>query len=303
MGKTGAGKSSLINTFFGKKVCEPDHSPMSGTSKCQAASGTVDGKNVTFIDTPGFFDTRCEKEMKAEIVKCIIECAPGPHVFIIVLRVDKFTEQEREVIKKMTDYFSDEALTFTTVLFTHGDQLPDGTEIEQFVSQSKELSHIVRKCGNRCNVIDNKYWKKSQDEYRNNEVQMKKLLITMDKLIEANNKSYYSHEMLQKVTRDLEQEQNRIKQENPNLSPQEVTQKAKTVVHEKFLTYFLRTSSEVLLKVFLGEELLKQEPVLAAGVALTKIMVAAATRGVGAAGNAEAETPMSCGTAASAEKS
>ncbi|XP_017293361.1 GTPase IMAP family member 7 [Kryptolebias marmoratus] len=305
LGKTGAGKSTLVNTLLGAKVCEPNDSPESGTSECQAVSGTISGRSITVTDTPGFFDTRkCEDEMKSEIVKCIIECAPGPHVFIIVLRVDKFTEQEMEVMKKMTNYFSDEVLKFTTVVFTHGDQLPEGMKIEQFVSQSEELSRIVKKCGNRCNVIDNRYWKNSEDEYRSNKFQVKKLLETMDRIIEENNERFYTHGMLQKVTKDLQQEQLRIKQESPNLLPHEVKQKAKTVVHEKLLTSVLRASTDFLLKAFLspGYDVMKQEPMLAVGVAFTKLIVEAATGGAGAAENTEADTPTSHGTAASAEE-
>ncbi|XP_037832504.1 GTPase IMAP family member 7-like [Kryptolebias marmoratus] len=206
LGRSGAGKSTLVNTLFGANVCEPNHTAESGTSECQAVS--VNGRSITLTDTPGFFNTgKCEEEMKSEIVKCIIECAPGPHVFIIVFKVEKFTEQNMEVIKKMTDYFSDEALKFTTVLFTHGDQLPEGMKIEQFVSQSEELSRIVKKCGNRCNVIDNRYWKNSEDVYRSNKFQVKKLLDTIDKIIKENNERFYTHGMLKKVTRDLEQEQ------------------------------------------------------------------------------------------------
>lgn len=191
--------------------------------------------------------------MKAEILKCVLQCAPGPHAFIIVLPVGKFTEQEKDVIKKMTDYFSDEALKFATVLFTHGNELDEGMEIETFVSKSKELSHVLEKCGNRCNVIDNRYWKNSQDKYRNNQAQIEKLLITIDKIVEANNERYYTNKMLQKGRHDLEQEQKCIRQENPKLSPNEVTQKATDVVLKKWFPSFLSLSSVVLLAMFLGK--------------------------------------------------
>ncbi|KAF7214625.1 GTPase IMAP family member 4-like [Nothobranchius furzeri] len=253
LGKTGAGKSSLANTLFGEKVCETNHSPTSGTAKCQAESRIVNGRSVTVIDTPGFFDTgRSEEEMKVEIVRCITECAPGPHVFIIVLKVEKYTEQENEVINRMADYFSDDALRFATVLFTHGDQLPEGEKIEAFVRKSKDLSHVVRKCGNRCNVIDNKYWNNNRDEYRSNQFQVEELLITMDTIIKANNEGYYTHEMLQKVKRSIEEEEDRLKEDDEMPSLCEIREKSKAVARATLLHDVSGLNTRALLKIFLS---------------------------------------------------
>uniref|UniRef100_A0A669BS75 AIG1-type G domain-containing protein n=1 Tax=Oreochromis niloticus TaxID=8128 RepID=A0A669BS75_ORENI len=112
-------------------------SPNSGTSKCQTETKTVSGRSITLIDTPGFFDTgRSEEDLKPEIMSCMTECAPGPHAFLIVLRVDKFTEHEQAVITKIVQYFSEEALKYAVVVFTH-----------DFVSQNKNLSDLVSKNG------------------------------------------------------------------------------------------------------------------------------------------------------------
>ncbi|XP_016531672.1 GTPase IMAP family member 4-like [Poecilia formosa] len=253
LGKTGAGKSSLLNTLSGENAFEINHTAKSGTRTCEAKSKTVVGKNLLLVDTPGFFDTdRSEEDMKAEIVNCITECAPGPHVFIIVLKVEKFTEQENQVIKKLTDYFSDEALRFATVLFTHGDQLGEETHIDQFVNESEELRNLVKRCGNRCNVLDNKYWKGSQDEYRSNSVQVKELLNTLYNIFEANNGGYYTTEMLQMANRNIDDERESLRQAFPNLSPAEVTQKAKSVVTENILLKVTGISAGALLGAFLG---------------------------------------------------
>ncbi|XP_036072513.1 GTPase IMAP family member 7-like [Oryzias melastigma] len=194
LGKTGAGKSSLANNVIGEKRFEVNHFATSGTSECKAESKSMNQRNITFVDTPGFFDTgRSEEEMKREIVRCITECAPGPHVFLIVLKVEKYTDQEKEVVKKMTQYFSEDALKFTVVLFTHGDQLPEEVTIEEFVQKSEDLNHLVEKCSGRCHVVDNKYWNNSQQEdYRSNTFQIKELLNSIEKITEANKGGYYT---------------------------------------------------------------------------------------------------------------
>ncbi|XP_076027735.1 GTPase IMAP family member 9-like isoform X2 [Genypterus blacodes] len=198
LGKSGAGKSSLANTIFGESMFKAKLSSKSVTSYCQAESKTVNGRRIKLIDTPGFFDTEMkEEELKPEMVKCISECLPGPHAFLLVLKVETFTQQENDVIKKITQYFSEEAWKYTTVVFTHGDQLEEN-EIKKFVVNNELLRGLVEKCGGRCHVIDNKYWKDNQqDEYRSNKFQVKQLLNTIEKMVEGNGGGCYTNEMLQ----------------------------------------------------------------------------------------------------------
>ncbi|KAF7643096.1 hypothetical protein LDENG_00245160 [Lucifuga dentata] len=199
LGKTGAGKSSLANTIFGETVFNIDHSANSGTSVCQAATRSVNGRSITLIDTPGFFDTdQPEKEQESEIVRCITECAPGPHAFLIVLKVEKFTEQEKDVIAKVCKLFSEEAVKYAAVVFTHGNQLPKGVKIEEFVSENKGLSDLVKKCGGRCHVTDSTLWNNNQqDDYRSNRFQVTELLNTIDRMVMGNNRGCYTNEVLQ----------------------------------------------------------------------------------------------------------
>ncbi|XP_059211380.1 GTPase IMAP family member 4-like [Centropristis striata] len=91
LGKTGAGKSSVANTIFGEKLFKIGDTAKSETSVCQAKTKSVNGRSISLIDTPGFFDTdRPEEELKAEIVRCITECSPGPHAVLIVLKLERF---------------------------------------------------------------------------------------------------------------------------------------------------------------------------------------------------------------------
>ncbi|XP_044198448.1 GTPase IMAP family member 7-like [Thunnus albacares] len=202
LGKTGAGKSSLANTIFGENVFTINHTLNSETKGCQAETRSVNGRSITLIDTPGLFDTHMSEEnLKPEIVRCITECAPGPHAFLILLKVDRFTEQENDVIRKIYEYFSEEVFKYAAVVFTHGDQLEEGMTIEECVCQNKLVTGLVKKCGDRCHVIDNKYWNNNKPgEYRSNQFQVAKLLNTIDKMLQ-NNGGYYTNEMLQIVER------------------------------------------------------------------------------------------------------
>ena len=254
LGKTGAGKSSLANTIFGEDAFKIYHNLKSGTKKCKAETKSVSGRSITLIDTPGLFDTdRSEEEMKPEIVSCITECAPGPHAFLIVLKVEKYTKHEQEVIYKIQEYFSEEAFKHATVLFTHGDQLPEGETIEKLVSENKPVEDLVKKCGGRCHVIDNKYWKdKPKNEYRSNQFQVEELLKTLDKMATENNGGCYTNEMLQAVEQMIKKEVENIRQSAANMTEEEIRGKAKAGVFDRLMIRLKDVGIGALVVAFLG---------------------------------------------------
>ncbi|KAK7909954.1 hypothetical protein WMY93_014638 [Mugilogobius chulae] len=235
-GKSGSGKSSLANTIFGNPIFKVNHSSDSKSKFSEAQTREVNGQNLTIIDTPGIFNTdRSTDEVEAEIFSCYTQCSPGPHAFLFVLLVEKFTEQEQAIVDQIKLHFGDNVFRYTTVVFTHGDQLPEGMEIREFVSQSNGLSSLVQKCGNRCHVIDNKYWKNTEPkDYRSNTFQMNAILSSIEMTFNQNNKGHFTNEMLANVELQILKEQNRI-HKSEGLSLEECRQKAKECVLQNYL--------------------------------------------------------------------
>ncbi|XP_034146800.1 GTPase IMAP family member 7 [Esox lucius] len=79
---------------------------------------------VSVIDTPGLFDTQQpESSVITKIVECIALSSPGPHVFLLVVPIGRFTEEDEMAIERIQNIFGVEAVKYTMILFTHGDEL------------------------------------------------------------------------------------------------------------------------------------------------------------------------------------
>ncbi|XP_029944242.1 GTPase IMAP family member 7-like [Salarias fasciatus] len=279
LGKTGYGKSSLANIILGENLFTAHHSSVSGTATCQAETRDVSDRKITLVDTPGLFDTeRSEEDLKPEIMKCITECAPGIHAFLIVLKVERFSEQEQAVISRIYEYFSEDALKYAVVVFTFGDQLDEGMKIEEFVKHNQKLRDLVNRCGSRCHVFDNKYWNDNmlQNDYRSNRFQREELLKTIDKLTVERNGQCYTNDMLQAVEREIQREEEQIRQSSPeDLPPEEIRNQAKRQVAYRFLIDLAGITTGALLGALFSVVALV--PVVATALWNRKYMVAVDT--------------------------
>ncbi|XP_051575127.1 GTPase IMAP family member 7-like [Myxocyprinus asiaticus] len=250
LGKTGDGKSSAGNTILRQQVFTSKASANSVTAECVSGDGKVDGRKITVIDTPGIFDTGLDEEtIKSEIIRSLIESAPGPDVFTIVLKVGRYTGQEMEIVDKIVEYCGDDTFKHSVILFTHGEQL-EGQTIEEFVKQSPKLQELVDKCGGRCHVIDSKYWKKRHMGYKSNRVQVKNLLDTIEQKLKDNENACYTNELFQTVEEEIQEEMKNINEDSlPLIEKREM---AKKIVHKKLLIRLAGVATGTLTGAFLG---------------------------------------------------
>ncbi|XP_051745059.1 GTPase IMAP family member 8-like [Ctenopharyngodon idella] len=205
LGKTGVGKSATGNTILRKTAFKSKLTSRSVTRECQKETSEFNRRQITVIDTPGLFDTGVDNvEIRKEIVKCISMAAPGPHVFLLVLQLGRFTQEEKDAVKMIQDTFGDKSRMYTIVLFTRGDELR-GASVENFIEDDDILRNVVQQCGKRYHVFNNTDTKDQK--------QVSELLDKIDCMVAVNGGSFYTNEMFQLVEKNIKEEQEKILKE------------------------------------------------------------------------------------------
>ncbi|XP_051557784.1 GTPase IMAP family member 8-like [Myxocyprinus asiaticus] len=220
MGVSGVGKSATGNAILRRKVFIE-----SSTLESELQRGRVEDRNISLIDTPGFNNTELtDEELRNEMMKSLSLSHPGPHVFLLIIRLDRFTEDVRKIVQNIQENFGEESLLFNMVLFIGREKI-SRRELNQFI-ENKKTKKLLNNFKGRFHVINSKH------ECGTNQIM--KLLENIDEMVRNNGGEHYNSEIFLKTQNKLREEREKKKQEELRKIHMEIREKQEDVKEKQY---------------------------------------------------------------------
>ncbi|XP_037649129.1 GTPase IMAP family member 7-like [Sebastes umbrosus] len=200
VGMTGGGRTSAMNVLLGRPGLTQT-TASSQTTECKIEEREFNGQQLVVIDTPGLMHTeKGEDQVKKDIMECIAAAAPGPHVFLLVMKSNRPTDGDKRTMEIIQEIFGPESKNYTLALFTGGDEFqPKDEDVQKTFLKGNIVGH---------HTFDNT-GKKFPD-------QVPELLKKINNMVRKNGEEpIYTCDMLRKVQEVKVQEMEKFKGDGP----------------------------------------------------------------------------------------
>ncbi|KAJ4936461.1 hypothetical protein JOQ06_001053 [Pogonophryne albipinna] len=147
LGNSWCKRSSVGNYILGKTVFdtedEPDH--------CLKFSRQLKGKEIVLINTPDLLHANISENKLTEYVNdCVSLSDPGPHVFLLLIQPEEFTEDHKLRLCRVLELFGDQSFDHALILISPPTEESSGA---MDFKQHPLLKDMIAKCRSRY-VID-----------------------------------------------------------------------------------------------------------------------------------------------------
>ncbi|KAF6718326.1 GTPase IMAP family member 7 [Oryzias melastigma] len=184
LGLSGSGKSSALNLILSRagnqySLNGSTHEPTHPTLSCEKKVVFAADRRLILVDTPELWDEDGVENL-ALVKDCLALALPGPHVFLLVLQVGRFTQGENNMLGYMQKTFGREVAEHSIILFINSEENQSKPQrVDDYVAEAHTtLQDLIRKCGSRfhgLNITNNR----SALSYP----QVRELLLGINKLV------------------------------------------------------------------------------------------------------------------------
>lgn len=144
LGNSWSQRSSAANLVLGETRFEAEDEP----NGCLRAGRRLKDKEIVVVNTPDLLHPQIsEKKLKEEVTTCLRLSAPGPHVFLLVLQCEDFTEEHRARLCRVLELLGDQAFQRSLILMATSRQ--DRSEATETYMQPPPLKDMIRRCSYR----------------------------------------------------------------------------------------------------------------------------------------------------------
>lgn len=189
LGSSWSEKKEVGNLLLRNNVFNNNNKPKG----CVRIGGTLDDKKLVVINTPYLPPLNTSQQDLTEFIKdCAKRSAPGPHVFLLLVQPENFTEEHKLRLCRVLQGYSDRSFDHSLILISAPREESSGS-LEDFM-KSPELNEMIKKCNLR-------YLKRSDIEHS-------KLLTHLGEIMKDNNGEHVSYEAFEDTTQTIAGEQN-----------------------------------------------------------------------------------------------
>ncbi|XP_072530486.1 GTPase IMAP family member 8-like [Salminus brasiliensis] len=176
MGDNSSEISRVGNFILGREAFDTEAPPPSVKQHSERARGTVEGRYITLINTPHHLNPEHSPDQITEQIKeCLYLCAPGPHLFLLVLQSGALKKEAQDRIRTNLNSYSPWFMKYAIVLTP--DKIISRRAAAQAQAEGSPSLHLVMG--------------KSEEERK---VQVLKLLEKIEEVVRCNGGGYLTYD-------------------------------------------------------------------------------------------------------------